>query len=275
MQSKLRNYLQKFFQLYLTLLIILIVVNVTALIILTFFQSQALLFFELRPSTAGKIYLLDLVVSLLILLNFSIFFLAAKDKNQYLKNYWILILAGIPFDFIIFQLLGVGFFLINFIFRLIHIIALIKSIGKFGAVFIAFTKKTGLSYGITFFVVFFLVASTSFLVVEMDVNPEVNDYEDSAWYTIVSMTTTGYGDIVPVTGLGRFLGTLMMVAGLAFTGFATASVASILIEKFQEERDKDREMALKIYEEISKKRDRENKEIKDSLKEILNRMDEE
>jgi voltage-gated potassium channel len=87
------------------------------------------------------------------------------------------------------------------------------------------------------------------------------------------MTTTGYGDIVPITIVGRIIGAIAMITGLIFTGYATASIASALIKKFREERDRDREMAQVLVETLRKERKEDKEDIKNLLNDIIEKMD--
>ncbi|AXV36940.1 MAG: hypothetical protein CIT01_01315 [Methanobacterium sp. BRmetb2] len=265
MKENLKNYLGKLFQVYLTIVISLMVVDIAVLIILTFFN--------LKPATIPHIYNFDLMVCLLLLSCLIAGFIYQKDKKQYIKNNWVSIIAVLPFDFIFIGLLGFPLSIPLSILRIVHIIAIVKTIGKLGSSFVKFSEKTGLNYGITILTLIFLITSTGFLLAEKDVNPEVKSYEDSAWYTVTTMTTTGYGDIVPITLLGRILGVIMMITGVAFTGYATASVASALIHKFREEKDKDREIFIKTTKEFNEKQIKTSEDIKSGFQEILDRLD--
>jgi len=53
-----------------------------------------------------------------------------------------------------------------------------------------------------------------------------------------TLTTVGYGDIIPVTILGRLTGFLTMLSAIVITSLITASATSTIIEKMKEERDK-------------------------------------
>jgi len=53
-----------------------------------------------------------------------------------------------------------------------------------------------------------------------------DNFGDALWWGIVTMTTTGYGDIVPNTTEGRLAGSVLMLAGLILLGTLAASVAS-------------------------------------------------
>jgi voltage-gated potassium channel len=55
-------------------------------------------------------------------------------------------------------------------------------------------------------------------------------FPDALWWTIVTLTTVGYGDISPTTAGGRIVGVILMVFGIGFLGVLTATFASIFIE---------------------------------------------
>jgi voltage-gated potassium channel len=55
-----------------------------------------------------------------------------------------------------------------------------------------------------------------------------DNYGDALWWGIVTMTTTGYGDIIPDTTAGRLAGAVLMLSGLTLLGALAASVASFL-----------------------------------------------
>jgi len=51
----------------------------------------------------------------------------------------------------------------------------------------------------------------------------------SAWWAVVSMTSTGYGDIVPLTPVGRVIGSLVILSGVVLVSFFTATVSSLFV----------------------------------------------
>jgi hypothetical protein len=51
------------------------------------------------------------------------------------------------------------------------------------------------------------------------------------WWALQTVTTVGYGDVVPTSTAGRALGGLEMVIGVAFIAFVTAGVTSTLIQR--------------------------------------------
>ena len=58
---------------------------------------------------------------------------------------------------------------------------------------------------------------------------------DSLWWTIVTITTVGYGDIYPASFGGRTIGVLLMLFGIGFLGILTATLASTFIEERRQE----------------------------------------
>jgi voltage-gated potassium channel len=61
---------------------------------------------------------------------------------------------------------------------------------------------------------------------EKPTNPEFATVGDSLWWGIVTLTTVGYGDIVPHTPTGRWAGVTIMVTGIAVLGLLSGSLAS-------------------------------------------------
>ncbi|MEV6420295.1 potassium channel family protein [Streptomyces sp. NPDC051662] len=64
-------------------------------------------------------------------------------------------------------------------------------------------------------------------------------FGDSVWWACSAITTVGYGDVTPVTPLGRVFAVFLMACGLALLGAVTGSFSSWLIQVFARE-DKDR-----------------------------------
>ena len=65
---------------------------------------------------------------------------------------------------------------------------------------------------------------------------------DGFWWAIVAFTTVGYGDIYPITALGRLLSSIISLIGIAMiaipTGIISSAFMSMLLEKKKKEEKK-------------------------------------
>jgi voltage-gated potassium channel len=69
-------------------------------------------------------------------------------------------------------------------------------------------------------------------------------FGSGVWWAIVTLGTVGYGDIVPHTVWGRVVGSLVIVFGVTFIAFLTATVTSAFVsteERAARERERERE----------------------------------
>ncbi|MFH1134722.1 MAG: ion channel [Pseudomonadota bacterium] len=55
-------------------------------------------------------------------------------------------------------------------------------------------------------------------------------FPDSLWWSIVTVTTVGYGDVSPATLGGRVVGVMLMMLGIGFLGVLTATIAGLFVE---------------------------------------------
>ncbi|MEK9523816.1 potassium channel family protein [Streptomyces venezuelae] len=67
----------------------------------------------------------------------------------------------------------------------------------------------------------------------------IRTFGDSVWWTCATLATVGYGDVVPVTVMGRVTAVGLMACGLALLGAVTGSFSSWLIQSFTRDDEKD------------------------------------
>ena len=70
-------------------------------------------------------------------------------------------------------------------------------------------------------------------VVEWAVDPGIGSFRDSLWWAIVTVTTVGYGDVVPTSSGGPLVAAVLMLAGVSAIPIATSLVVSVFISRLQ------------------------------------------
>ena len=86
---------------------------------------------------------------------------------------------------------------------------------------------------------------------ERIVEPETFDTIGiSYWWAITTVTTVGYGDVVPHTTAGRLVASCLMLTGLALIPTTTSVVVSMLLSKFQREAQREQAERLERIEAI-------------------------
>ncbi len=101
-----------------------------------------------------------------------------------------------------------------------------------------------LSYAFLFFAV--LISSSIIYYIEHPAQPEVfSSIPASIWWGVVTMTTLGYGDVVPITVWGKVFGAFISVLGVALFSLPTGILASGFIEQINETKREERRLASK------------------------------
>ena len=83
----------------------------------------------------------------------------------------------------------------------------------------------------TIAVIVILLVLAGALLVRLLEPKTFDDFGLSAWWAVTTVSTVGYGDIVPVTTQGRIVGTVLMITGVSMIPLVTSIVVSILAAK--------------------------------------------
>ncbi|WP_127465319.1 potassium channel family protein [Streptomyces sp. B27] len=89
-----------------------------------------------------------------------------------------------------------------------------------------------------------MFGSLAVLQVERDApSGNIRTLGDAVWWSFTTMTTVGYGDLAPTTGLGRLLAVGLMLSGIALLGVVTANIAAWFISRFERDNAEERRQA--------------------------------
>ena len=92
---------------------------------------------------------------------------------------------------------------------------------------VLYNERRALFAGFISLIILLVLASTLMYLAERHTQPGVfASVPDSLWWAIVTLSTVGYGDMVPITGLGRFLGGFMILLGIAVIAVPTGILAT-------------------------------------------------
>jgi voltage-gated potassium channel len=82
-----------------------------------------------------------------------------------------------------------------------------------------------------YFLGIMLAAGPVVYLLERGRNPHFRSVEDGLWWSLVTLTTIGYGDIYPITRAGRLLASGVVLVGIGLVGLVTGKIASALVAR--------------------------------------------
>lgn len=135
-----------------------------------------------------------------------------------------------PFDLRIVRILR--------LFRLLRIFKLGRYSKSLNTI-VAVLKTTKSELAITGFVAFILLvlSSTIMYYFENEVQPEkFASIGHSFWWAVATLTTVGYGDVFPITVMGKIMSGIIALIGIGFIALPTGIISSAFIERIQEQK---------------------------------------
>ncbi|WP_203289771.1 potassium channel family protein [Metabacillus sp. cB07] len=158
--------------------------------------------------------ILSLFVWGLFLVDYIVRFVVSKNKWQYVKKHPLELLAIIPLDQLFRTLRLV---------QIIKVIRLIVLIKRKNSLLEILTQKYKVDrIFVTVVALLFLSAAAMH-----EVEPSFKTFEDALWWSVVTTTTVGYGDLYPETAVGRLIAAFLMFVGIGLIGVITGMSASL------------------------------------------------
>ncbi|MDC0644454.1 ion transporter [Crocinitomicaceae bacterium] len=199
---------------------------------------------DLEPQTVYFLERFELVCIVIFSLEYLIRLYIAKSKMRFVFSFYGIIdlLAILPFYLALgFDLRSARVLRFLRLFRIIKLIRYNKAIRRFQNAFIMI-KQELIMFSVVSLILFYLSA-VGIYHFENSVQPEAfSSIFSSLWWSVVTLTTVGYGDIVPITIGGRIFTFIILMIGLGIIAIPSGMISSALTEARAMEKE---EMKLK------------------------------
>lgn len=87
------------------------------------------------------------------------------------------------------------------------------------------------------FIIALFIASALMYIVEQEAQPEVfSSIPESMWWALITLTTVGYGDVSPVTVLGKVIGAITAIMGVCTVALLTGIIANAFANQLAQRR---------------------------------------
>lgn len=162
----------------------------------------------------GAWYLIaDLTIAAFLAIDFALRFWVSPDRRRYLTNP--IVLA----DLVVIATLLAPAFTENFAFlRVIRVLRLLRSyhvLKELRETSAYFKRNEEVIQSVVNLGVFIFFVTALVYVLQVRINPQIKTYIDALYFTVTTLTTTGFGDITLEGSMGRLLAVLIMVFGVA------------------------------------------------------------
>jgi len=125
--------------------------------------------------------------------------------------------------------------------RLLRVFRIFK-LGRYNEAFTVVRKVLNTKKGELFVVAFtgmivIIISASLMYLAESHVNSAFDSIPEAMWWSIETLTTVGYGDVFPITPLGKVLASVISVTGIAFIALPAGILGAGFLEEFQSRRN--------------------------------------
>jgi voltage-gated potassium channel len=167
----------------------------------------------------------DKIVCILFLLDFVVTLVRSERRWRYLATWgWLDLVSSIP---------AVSFLRWGRAVRALRILRVLRGIRatKVLTEFVVYRRAQSTFLAALLVAILLMILSSS-AILQFETSPEANikTPEDALWWSIVTITTVGYGDRFPLSTEGRIIAALLMTAGVGLFGTFSGFVAAWFLE---------------------------------------------
>lgn len=225
-------------------------VILTMLVIIDILLILGSVLFKLGSEYISFILLFDAIVCIVLIIEFIRKLQKSENRRMFFRKNWLALLASLPVALLILPFLSYAAYAYPLIvlIRILNLILLIKVISK---VTERFLDATYLDKIIAVFIV--LLLGSTFVLYCFD--PNITSIFQAVWFVFQTITTVGYGDIIPSSPAGQFIGLVLIIAGVLMFSMVTASFGYLFTEKiFKDENVEFNQKANAIKENLHETR---------------------
>lgn len=171
-------------------------------------------------SSVGVLQAAELLLTAIFVLEFGTRFAAARERAGYLRGHWVDLIALIPAARQV---------------RILRIVRLLRLVRSFAGIYRALghvgsiAQHRGLQVVVVSWLAVMVICCAAIYFAERDINPAMTSPFDALWWGVTTMTTVGYGDVVPQSAEGRIAASALMLLGIGLFSAVTAIITSFLV----------------------------------------------
>ncbi len=196
------------------------------------FLALTLLYLDLTgriPQVDRDRYVIaDTCLCAVFALEFLIMISLASNRRLYLRRHWVDLLASIP---MVHEMRSL---------RAVRAMRLLRAF-RAGSLLLRAFRQIEDSFAVPLMRSTLVVAGVALIVGSLAIadvereNATLNSFEKGLWWCLVTMTTVGYGDAYPATGLGKFIAAILMIVGVGLFGAMAGTFASLLLRSSRDQ----------------------------------------
>lgn len=202
--------------------------------------------FDVSDAVHSILLKVDLFICLFFFIDFCVQFHRAPSKLRYMLTWgWIDLLSSIPL------ISGALWGRAARALRLFKILRGIRSARELLR-YLAGNRRAESAFLSLVLMAMIVVTTSSILIVQVEEGKggSINTPADALWWSVVTMSTVGYGDTYPITDEGRVVAIFLMAVGIGLFGTFTALVASWFVAPIEAEQEREMEAIRKEVQEV-------------------------
>lgn len=222
---------------------------------------------DLSNEAIYALNLADNIIWIIFVLDYAVRFINSENKIKFIKNNKIDLLSILPFDNI-FQSLR--------IFRFARILRLAKlaKLARLVVVLYKFKERADNFLNTNNFQYMLLVTIITVFLGACGISVTENKtFADSLWWSFVTTTTVGYGDISPSTDVGRIIASILMIIGIGFVGMLTGTIATYFLSDKNKHKTYKNEVVETIQEKLNDFESLSREDLEDMHRVLLSLKD--